>query len=284
MNTVFDNFDGILLDAYGVFWGGNDVGLLPGAKEAMEMLVSSKKIVGILTNTTQLSHKEIEKLSQHGLHLNTHFHFLLTSGDIAKQFFVSKHLPLSTKNKKYFPSSTAHPSYSHYQTLFENTPFTEAKFIDEADFIYITIPHIDGADVTDPAKFHPLIERFIPTGLPMVCANPDLFAHEGNPPKAVVRQGTIARLYENASGQVVYLGKPSRIAFESALSEFKRYGIASKDAIVMVGDTPETDIRGARNIGMASILLTQTGMMAGRTPSTIQSSDAPTYYMERFKL
>lgn len=46
-------FDGILLDAYGVFWGGNACGLLPGSKEAMEALVSQGKIVGILSNSTR---------------------------------------------------------------------------------------------------------------------------------------------------------------------------------------------------------------------------------------
>ena len=30
---IADPFKGILLDAYGVFWGGNDCGVLPGAKE-----------------------------------------------------------------------------------------------------------------------------------------------------------------------------------------------------------------------------------------------------------
>lgn len=71
---VSSRFTGILLDAYGVFWGGNDVGLLPGSKEIMEKLVSSGKIVGILSNSTQLASKEINKLNLHGLFQGKHFH------------------------------------------------------------------------------------------------------------------------------------------------------------------------------------------------------------------
>ena len=50
---ISEKFKGILLDAYGVFWGGNECGLLPGALNAMEKLVGEGKIVGILSNTTQ---------------------------------------------------------------------------------------------------------------------------------------------------------------------------------------------------------------------------------------
>ena len=52
-------FKGVLLDAYGVFWGGNDIGVLPGAKEVMEKLVSDGKIVGILLD---LEHEQLEQL------------------------------------------------------------------------------------------------------------------------------------------------------------------------------------------------------------------------------
>lgn len=60
--SISDKYQGILLDAYGVFWGGNAFGLLPGAKEVMQQLVAKGKIVGILSNSTQLAAKEIDKL------------------------------------------------------------------------------------------------------------------------------------------------------------------------------------------------------------------------------
>ena len=50
---VSEPYDGILLDAYGVYWGGNACGLLPGAKETMQTLVSQGKI--LVSSQIQLS-------------------------------------------------------------------------------------------------------------------------------------------------------------------------------------------------------------------------------------
>src|SRR5581483_3235698 len=79
-----ERFQAILLDAYGVFWGGDRAGLLPGSKETLEKLVLSHKIVGILSNASRFSFKEIEKFKAHGLLQGVHFHFMVTSGDVAK--------------------------------------------------------------------------------------------------------------------------------------------------------------------------------------------------------
>src|SRR5580704_17412030 len=96
LTPISDQFNGILLDAYGVFWGGNDIGLLPGSKEIMQKLVLKGKIVGILSNSTQLASKEINKLNAHGLVQGTHFHFFTTSGEVARDIFLNEKLPFET--------------------------------------------------------------------------------------------------------------------------------------------------------------------------------------------
>jgi len=116
--SVFDiaaPFRGILLDAYGVFWAGNSCGLLPGSKNAMEKLVLAKKTVGILSNSTQLASKETDKLQKHGLIQGKHFHFLITSGEIAKQIFTVEKLPFKTPRKKFWIFSGIHPKFSSPQ-------------------------------------------------------------------------------------------------------------------------------------------------------------------------
>lgn len=291
-SSIFDiaaPFKGILLDAYGVFWGGNDYGLLPGAKEAMEQLVATDKIVGILSNTTQLTSSEIYKLQKHGLIQGKHFHFLITSGEIAKQVFTEEKLPFKTPKKKFWLFSGTHPKFSSPLSLFENSPYTETKEIAEADFIYIAIPHINGEDQMDQNIFLDAVKEVRSTHLPMVCANPDRFAHEGTPPRAVVRQGSIAAIYEELGGQVFYIGKPYSIAYKASMDYFKDRGISDPKSILMVGDTPETDIRGANNFGIASALTIKTGMMADRMGEQgfekahvqLPSSDRPSFFIER---
>lgn len=281
-------FKAVLLDAYGVFWGGNGIGVLPGAKQAMGKLMSDGKIVGILSNSSQTAANEIEKLKKNGLNQGEHFHFLISGGEIIRHLFQKEKLPFPTPKKKYFLWGGPHPKFSSHLKLFEGSPYLEASTEREADFIYLSIPHIHGEDQTDPMVFISSIEKLIDSKLPMVCANPDLFAHEGNPPRMVVRQGSIALIYEDLGGEVHYFGKPSPSAYACAMESFHSYGIASPEDVLMVGDTPETDIQGATGFGIKSALLTKTGMMADRIENfgitvikNLPPSDVPTYLAER---
>jgi len=263
-----------------VFWGGNAYGLLPGSKEVMEELVASGKIVGVLSNSTQLAAKEIEKLQKHGLIQGKHYHFFITSGEVIRHLFLYDRLPFPTPRNSYWLFSDLHPKYSSHELLFHGTPYRETAAIEEADFIYLSVPHLSGEDQTNPEVFRPQVEKICSRNLPMVCPNPDLFAHEGTPPKAVVRQGSIAKIYEEMGGQVTYIGKPDQRAYRFALDQFRIWKI-NKENVLMVGDTPETDIRGARRFGMPSALITQTGMMAERIAHDLPPEDTPDYFIER---
>lgn len=283
------DFKGYLLDAYGVFWGGNEFGLLPGSKEIMEQLVSKGLVIGILSNTTQLASKEIAKLQLHGLIQGKHFHFYITSAEVARLNFFKEKLPFKTSNNKFWLFGGMHPKYSSHETIFQGTCYTETYDISEADFIYISIPHINGEDQIDPQLFRKDIENIKLKNLPMVCPNPDPFAHEGRPPRAVVRQGSIAKIYEEIGGRVFYIGKPYDLAYGMAMDNFKLHGIMDPSEILMVGDIPETDIRGARSFGMPSALIIQTGIMADRISHSglekalkdLPPGDTPDYFIGR---
>lgn len=289
LDSISAPFKGILLDAYGVFWGGNSLGLLPGSKEAMEQLVSDGKIVGILSNTTQLAAKEMHKLHTHGLMQDRHFHFLVTSGEIAKSLFLHEELPFATPRKKYWLFGSVHPGFASHDPIFQDTAYKETPHLDEADFIYISIPHMKGEDQTNREVFREELHALKETGLLMVCPNPDQFAQEGNPPKAVVRQGSIAALYEELGGQVFYIGKPSSMAYVTAMKHFFRHHIVQPAEVLMIGDNPETDIRGARQFGMRAALVIQTGLMAERIAhqglekmlQELSQNDIPHFFLER---
>lgn len=64
--------------------------------------------------------------------------------------------------------------------------------------------------------------------------------------------GSWAHMLERASGvKGVYIGKPNPYVFELALKSMN----LDKNEVVMVGDRISTDIKGAKNIGIKSILL-----------------------------
>lgn len=282
-------FDAILLDAYGVFWQGNATGFFPGAPKVMEALVASGKIVGILSNSTQLSSREGDKLSRHGISLGQHFHFLVTSGEVARNVFLNGPLPFQTPNKKFWVLGGIHPRFHSHQDIFAATGYQETSDIGQADFIYVGIPHVQGQDQTDPEIFRRQILA-LDLKLPMMCINPDRFAHEGQPPRAVVRQGSIAAMYQEMGGPVYYIGKPYENAFAYAMQNFQVHGISNPHDVLMVGDTPECDIKGARKFGMKSALITETGIMGervlhfGREKAIRQLcvDEVPHYFIERF--
>jgi inorganic pyrophosphatase len=64
--------------------------------------------------------------------------------------------------------------------------------------------------------------------------------------------GSWVGMLERASGvKAVYTGKPDAYAFELALASMK----LAKTEVAMVGDKVSTDVRGARDFGIASILV-----------------------------
>lgn len=218
-----------------------------------------------------------------------HYHFLLTSGEIARAFLAQGKLPFATPHKRFYVFGAHHPKFSSHQGIFAGSAYLETDLLEEADFIYLAIPHIGGEDQEDPDVFRNAVRKLREKNLWMICPNPDLFAHEGSPPRQVVRQGSIARLYEEMGGQVFYIGKPHPTAYTYAMARFLPFRIEKAASILMVGDTPETDIRGAKAFGMAAALVTETGMMGDRIRhkglanalAQLPPGDHPTYYINR---
>lgn len=282
MEKILNRYQAFLLDAYGVFWGSSAVGMLPGAKEAMAYLVSHGKQVGILSNTTQLVAKEKAKLAKHGVEEGVHYHFLLTSGQVTCELLRAEQLPFPTPKKTYWLLGEDHPRFSPHSVLFEGSPYTRVATLEEADFIYIGIPHIDGVDQETPEGFD--VKEIAQKGRPILCSNPDHFAHEGTPPRLVMRQGMIAHLLQQEGASVHFIGKPFSTVYQKALERFSP-SINPKD-ILMIGDTPETDIRGARQMGLATALVIETGVMSERSLNMqkLPVSDQPNHQLTRFDI
>lgn len=281
---------GLLLDAYGVFWWSNALGPYLGAKEAMQGFINRGKIVGILSNSTQLASDEVKKLNRYGLEKGVHFHFLVTSGEVARHTFLHEALTFATPRKTFYLfGGAAHPMSSH-EAIFWQTAYRQVTEMREADFVYLSTPHLHGQDQTDPEVFREELAQVIALGLPIVCANPDRFAMEGNPARAVVRAGSLAAMYEKMGGSaVLYIGKPYQSVYAAAMRHFHQFNLMSPQEVLMVGDTPETDIRGARLFGMMSALVTHTGITAERAShegldailQRLPPGDQPDYFIER---
>lgn len=87
-------------------------------------------------------------------------------------------------------------------------------------------------------------------GLPMICANPDKQVRVGG--KLYWCAGALADVYEELGGQVIYPGKPYPPIYDLALERVAGMGAPATN-ILCIGDSPATDVRGARTQGFHSL-------------------------------
>jgi HAD superfamily hydrolase (TIGR01459 family) len=127
-------------------------------------------------------------------------------------------------------------------------------FVDElasADLVVAT------GTVRDDDALARMRERLAPAaarGVPMVCTNPDRII----PTAAGVTlgPGAVAAAYAALGARVFLYGKPHAPIYAAARAHVQG---ADPARIVAVGDLLDTDIRGARAAGIASVLITATG-------------------------
>src|SRR5690348_5028222 len=84
----------------------------------------------------------------------------------------------------------------------------------------------------------------------MVCANPDrVVIHAGKP---ALSAGALAEEYQRLGGPVRWHGKPHPSVYVSCLDLL---GIGDRRRILAIGDSLRTDIAGAANAGIDSLLI-----------------------------
>ena len=84
---------------------------------------------------------------------------------------------------------------------------------------------------------HKIVQRKIP----VICANPDKIAMHGDTTHKCA--GYIADKILAEGGQVIFIGKPNPLIYKIILEKFS---FAESSKVLMIGDTIETDIKGAK--------------------------------------
>jgi HAD superfamily hydrolase (TIGR01459 family) len=277
---IKDEFDIFIFDAFGVFYNGKN--FFDNSIETMEQLMKDNKLVYILSNSPSVSEKSIENYNKKGLIKNKHYHDIITSGEYARHILINKELSFK-KNK--------HP-HKYYLfgrqniELFKDTEFIQVDNFKDADFIYNSLILFNKDDYDksnneykkyivqrneteyfltsiDPIKH--LLNDIIKTGLPIFSCNPDYKSIEGllNGGKtSIITQGSIVKYLAENGMEVVEYGKPYKEIYEYMFNIVKKKINFDKNRICMVGDTLRTDIKGANNVGIKSVLCIETGITA----------------------
>ena len=131
----------------------------------------------------------------------------------------------------------------------------DAKLVsaDDADAIVCSGLYDDTRETA--ADYAHLFDRLAARRLPMICANPDLVVERGD--KLVVCAGSLAALYAEKGGEVIYAGKPYLPIYERTFASIDRVRGASvpRERILAIGDGINTDLLGAHRAGLRSVFI-----------------------------
>jgi HAD superfamily hydrolase (TIGR01459 family) len=243
LRDIAGQFDLYLVDQYGVLHDG--VAAYPGAIDGLARLESSGKVI-VLTNSGKGASENQARLAALGF-TGSNLHAVVSSGQVGLQLVRSGALgPSFAIGADACVIGRHGDSYA-----FSSDDFRLVSRPQDAAFLVFA-----GSDAPRSSldTYRSMLMRAAQAGVPAICVNPDFtMIRDG---QLVPAPGAIAKIYKDLGGQVEYVGKPHRAIFQHALTT----AATDVDArVVMIGDSPEHDVFGAKAMGL-SILLVRTGI------------------------
>lgn len=238
---IASNYPVIIFDIWGVIYQGDQP--YDNVVETIQDLLKKGKIIVFLSNAPrpgELSKKRFAGWGIEGENL-----FFYTSGDLVREQLVHFSDPLF----KNLDKKLLHIGAEANQDILTNIEIEQVDDVAKASFILATMFHQEGEDLT---RYDAIFEQAIKMNIPLICANPDVNIFAANGSKLYC-SGYFAARYSQLGGESFYYGKPHIAIYEKVKKQFlSQY---SKDKILMVGDTIETDILGASDFGIDSALV-----------------------------
>ncbi len=235
-----DQFEIFVFDLCGVVHNG--VSLYKDSLGFIQSVIKAGKKAVFLSNSPSSSKKSYEYLAEQGLDYINLDNFV-TSGD----FFIHscKSDPKLINKNFYFFGVERNKNF-----LIENY-LNLVNSHSDADYIICSFFSSDKHEtekVVDETR-----KLASDTSLPLICSNPDIRAPHGGEMRYT--PGYFAKIYEEAGGEVLYFGKPYKEIYEYLFKKINLPDNISKDKILMIGDSLHTDVRGAKNTGIRSLLV-----------------------------
>lgn len=228
---VLDRFDGVVLDIWGVLHDGGRP--YPAAAGAVRALHDAGKKIVLVSNTPAEGQGVLGVLAKMGFASDL-FTGIVTSGDAVRAALAD-------------PPGRRYALFSGDDGRYGGVEGLEIVPLDEADFILAN--SLMEQDPRKDPEWRRLLAPAAERRLPLVCANPDVVVMSGE--RIWYCAGALAELYESMGGPVLAYGKPHPPVYQSALALL---GVAP-GRVLAIGDTPDTDILGARRQGFLSCLI-----------------------------
>ena len=236
--NIVDKYDLYFVDLWGVIHNG--IKLFSNAIEVLNNLKINNKKVILISNAPR-THETVKKFLK-----NLDFDLklidsLVTSGDVTKKYIQDN------QDKKF-----CHLGPPKDNDLFQGV----ANLVDQKDEFdeIICTGLIDGIG-QNISDYQRLFENWISNKKIFICANPDEVVSRGD--KIEFCAGALAKYYKKMGGEVKYFGKPYEAIYDFAYNQAQSHFdiVINKNKILAVGDNLKTDINGAQNFGIHSILI-----------------------------
>ena len=159
----------------------------------------------------------------------------------AKNIFTSGEAALKSLRQSVYGKNFYHIGPERDNSLFKEFEKNKTS-LKEADFILCTgflDNHEESLDF-----YKDLLKNY--TQIKMICTNPDLIVHRGS--KQEYCAGTLAVLFQELGGEVIYFGKP--------YPEIYKFCTNNDEKVLVIGDNIRTDIKGANNMKFDSLFIT----------------------------
>lgn len=236
------NYDALLCDAWGVIHDGR--ALFPGAEEALLEFRRRQGPVIVLTNAPRPNAIIPPQLDRLGLARGA-YDAVTTSGDATRA---------EIEKRGSAPAFRIGPEKD--DPLFKGL---DIAFVPLDAAAYLICTGLVDDQLETPEDYRPLLIEAAGRGLVMICANPDIVVRWGG--RLIYCAGALAEIYERLGGTVVYCGKPHAPIYDLALARLEE--IAGRPIprarILVVGDGVATDIKGATDQGLDSVLIAGAG-------------------------
>lgn len=235
ISEIADNYNALILDIWGVIHDGEAT--YPNVLPCLEALRAEGKKICFLSNAPRRAGKVAAALNKFGITPNLYDH-VMSSGEAAFHI-IAKQEKAASKFIYIGPQKD--------RDLLDGSGFIETENAHEAAFAVAT-----GFDNDDSvlAEKLPQIEACLAAKLKLYCVNPDLLVVRQDGTKMLCA-GVIGEHYRDAGGETEFIGKPYAGVYERC---FELLAGVEKARICAVGDNLETDIIGANQAGIDSVL------------------------------
>lgn len=258
LSVLAGDHDGFVVDQWGVLHEGANA--FPEAIACLERLRTMGKKVAVLTNSGRRSEANRRLMAERGLRPDL-FAAVISSGEEAWRSLRARSDPWYARLGR----RCLFLSHGDDRAFLAGLDLEDVARIEDADFILLTGSDAPRLTMVD---YEPVLRGGVARGLPMVCANPDMVFPQAG--RLVFGAGALAARYRELGGEVRLHGKPSPSVFRACVDAIEA---AASDGILVIGDSLQHDIAGARAAGFPCALVAggihaeELGVRRGRLPA-----------------